>query len=71
MGLLDFIRNRNRSKDTDSDLDPKVHGHKNWKGVFSEIREDEVAGRLRRETGREPECRNSKTIPRTKPSWER
>lgn len=55
MKLLDWIRNRNRPESSvDSGFDPKAHGHKDWKGVFAEIRHDESLARLRNETGCEP-----------------
>ena len=55
MRLLDWINNRNRpDSSVASEFDPKTHGHKDWKGVFAEIRHDEALARVRDETGREP-----------------
>jgi len=80
MGVLDWIRDRNRPKSPgDPDLDPKTHGHKTWKGVFAEIHKDEALAKRRNESGREPDGRNQKekpgrspsTVPRQPPSWER
>ena len=64
MGLLAWIRDRNRPKSPgDPDLDPKMHGHKTWKGVFAEIHKDEALAKLRHETGREPDCGKQKGKP--------
>ena len=55
MGMLDWINNRHRpDASIASGFDPKAHGHKDWKGVFAEIRHDEALARVRNETGCEP-----------------
>jgi hypothetical protein len=71
MGLLDWIRNRNRPEPVCGELDPRAHGHASWKEVFAEIRADEALAKQRNETGREPECRNPKSNVRRGPSVER
>ena len=71
MGLIDWIKNRGRQNPVDPEFDPRVHGHKNWKGVFAEMREDYALAKQRDETGREPECRNQKKNARRGPSMER
>jgi len=55
MRLIDWIKNRGREIPKDPELDPRAHGHKTWKGVFTEMRHDEALAKLRDETGREPE----------------
>lgn len=69
MGLLDWIKERTGT--SSGDLDPRAHGHKTWKGVFNEIREDEALAKVRDVTGKEPPSRNQKTVKRPAPSWER
>jgi hypothetical protein len=71
MGLIDWIKNRGRQNPVDPELDPRAHGHKNWKGVFAEQREDCALGKQRDETGREPESHASKAKARRGPSVER
>lgn len=74
MGLLSFIKNRNREfikPPKDPEFNPKAHGHETWKGVYTELRADEALAKQRNETGHEPEGNNQKTMPRPKPSWER
>ena len=53
------------------DLDPKAHGHENWKSVFAEMRGDEALAKRRDETGREPESGDPKTKPGRGRSMER
>ncbi len=61
MGLLDWVKNRNRSKiPVEPGFDPREHGHKTWKGVFAEIRHDEALAKRRDATGREPESSHPK-----------
>jgi hypothetical protein len=50
MGLIDWIKNRGRQNPVDPELDPRAHGHKNWKGVFAELREDYALAKQRDET---------------------
>lgn len=71
MGLIDWIRDRGRQMPVDPELDPRAHGHRNWKGVFAELREDYALAKQRDETGREPESLASKAKARRGPSMER
>jgi hypothetical protein len=70
MGLIDWIKNRGRSNPVDPALDPRAHGHKNWNGVFAELREDHALAKHRDETGRETESRASKAKARCGPGIE-
>lgn len=60
MGLIDWIKNRGRQNPVDPEFDPRAHGHKNWKDVFAELREDQALAKQRDETGKEPESRAPK-----------
>jgi hypothetical protein len=71
MGLIDWIKNRGRQIPVDPELTPQAHGHKDWKGVLAEMREDYALGKQRDETGKEPESRASKAKARRGPSMER
>jgi hypothetical protein len=75
-----------RERGFDAKSFAKEHGHKNIKGLFAEIRHDEALAKIRDATGREPEITKlpatsaesdrrpqskSRTLPRTRASWER
>jgi hypothetical protein len=70
MGLLDWIRNRNKPNVPD-EFDPRAHGHASWKEVFAEMHGDERLAKQRDETGREPENRTQKAKPGRSQSWDR
>ena len=71
MGLIDWIKNRGRQNPADPEFDPRAHGHKNWKGVFAELRHDEAMAKERNLTGKEPECRASQAKVLSGPGIER
>jgi hypothetical protein len=56
MKFLDWMKDRNRlGLPKGSERDPKTYGHETWRGLQSEIESDTKLGRMRDETGREPE----------------